>query len=124
MAPVLVVDDRPEVAATLAELVRLCGREAVIAELGGGVGALLKRHLPAAVILDVMMPDEDGYEALAAIARHSHVLPVLLVTGHGDDWLRMGASLGRLQGLTQVQTASKPVRMETLRHFLETIAPE
>ncbi len=118
---VLIVDDRKDVAATMADLCRAFGFAAEVGEDGIGMLALLERHRPAAVIVDVMMPDQDGYEALKEVARFDQALPVLLVTGHGDDWLRIGQTLGRAQGLSAVQTAAKPVRAPVLRAFLDGV---
>lgn|GEM_PF-3992698 len=108
----------------MAELCRAFGHDAAVGEDGMGMFALLEHHHPACVVLDVMMPDQDGYEALKDIARFNPALPVLLVTGHGDDWLRIGRTLGKAQGLTTVHTAAKPVRAPALRAFLdEVLAP-
>jgi CheY-like chemotaxis protein len=118
---VLVVDDRKDVAETLAEMCRACGFAADIAADGMNMLAALQLHRPSCVIVDVMMPGQDGYEALREIARHNPDLPVLLVTGHGGDWLEMGITLGRAQGLTHVHTAAKPVRVTTVREFLAEV---
>ncbi|HEY0418168.1 MAG TPA: response regulator [Acetobacteraceae bacterium] len=118
---VLVVDDRRDVAATLAEMCRAEGYAAAIAEEGVDIRTLVERYRPAALIIDVMMPDQDGYEALKEIAAFDPALPVLLITGYGDTWLRMGATLGRAHGLRMLETAAKPVRTETVRQFLAKI---
>ena len=117
----LIVDDRKDVAATMADICRAFGYTAEIGEDGVGMFALLERHDPSCVIVDVMMPDQDGYEALKEVARFNPALPVLLVTGHGDDWLRIGQTLGRAQGLAAVHTAAKPVRAPTIRAFLDSV---
>ncbi|OJY74599.1 MAG: hypothetical protein BGP12_06470 [Rhodospirillales bacterium 70-18] len=119
---ILVVDDRKDVAATLAELCRTLGFAAVVGEEGSDIRTQLERLSPAALIIDVMMPDQDGYEALKEIAAFNPGLPVLLVTGYGETWLRMGATLGRAHGLRALQTASKPVRTDTVRRFLATLS--
>ena len=118
---VLVVDDRKDVAEALADMCRACGFAAEIAEQGVGILRELQRYNPACAIVDVMMPGQDGYEALREIARHDPTLPVLLVTGHGNDWLTMGITLGRAQGLTRVQTAAKPVRLAVVQAFLSDV---
>ena len=118
---VLVVDDRRDVAATMADLCRAFGCEAVIGEEGAEMFALLTKHQPDCVICDVMMPGQDGYEALKEIAMFNGAIPVLLVTGHGDDWLRIGETLGRAQGLQMVHTAAKPVRAAAIAAFLEAV---
>jgi len=117
----LIVDDRAEVAETLAEMCRAFGFAAEVAEQGVGMAALLERHHPRCVIVDVLMPHEDGYEALKEIARFDPNLPVMLVTGYGDTWLEMGQQLGHAQGLATVHTAAKPVRVHAMRGFLEVV---
>ena len=118
----LIVDDREEVAAILAEMCRAFGFTAAVAEQGVGMLALLQRHRPACVIVDVLMPYQDGYEALKEIAAYDPNLPVMLVSGYGDNWLEIGLSLGQAQGLTAVRTAAKPVRVQAVREFLEAVA--
>lgn len=118
---VLVVDDRKDVADTLADMCRAMGHPAEVSAESVSIRILLERYRPAALIIDVMMPDQDGYEALKEIAAFDTALPVLLVTGYGDTWLRMGVTLGRAHGLSALQTASKPVRADTVRKFLASI---
>jgi FixJ family two-component response regulator len=114
----LVVDDRKDVAATIAAMCRATGFRAVAASDGEPIRALLERFRPDCLIVDIMMPDEDGYEALKEVAAFDSRIAVLLVTGHGDTWLRMGVTLGRAQGLQLVQAAAKPVRSDDIRTFL------
>jgi CheY-like chemotaxis protein len=118
---VLVVDDRPEVAATIAGMCRDLGFDGVASDGREDIRTLLDRHAPAALIVDVMMPDQDGYEVLKVIARVNPDLPVLLVTGYGDTWLRMGVTLAEGHGLRTMSTAAKPVRRETLLDFLSVL---
>ena len=120
---VLVVDDRRDVAATMADMCLAFGFHPIIGEEGEAMFALLERHQPDCVICDVMMPGQDGFEALREIARFNPAMPTMLVTGHGDDWLKMGQTLGRAHGLTLIQTAAKPVRVPVLRAFLDAVPP-
>lgn len=115
---VLVLDDHPDVAATLAELCRSLGHPALAVDQPGDIRGLLERYTPSALIIDVMMPDQDGYEALKEIAAFRPDLPVLLVSGYGETWLEVGITLGRAHGLSALQAAAKPLRSETLRKFL------
>lgn len=118
---ILVIDDRREVAATLAALCEALGGRAELARNGESVRTMLQRTSPDGVIVDIMMPEEDGYEALREIAAFDTSLPVMLITGHGETWLRMGATLGRAHGLVHIDTAVKPIRAETLERFLNVV---
>ena len=119
---VLVVDDRKDVAATMAEMCVALGFEPSIGAEGENMAVLLDLHHPTCVICDVMMPGQDGFEALKEIVRYDPTLPVLLVTGHGDPWLKIGETLGRAQGLSMIHTAAKPLRLATMRAFLDAVA--
>lgn len=119
---VLVIDDRTDVATTIAAMCRAIGFHAEAASDGLPVRVLLERLHPDCLILDIMMPDEDGFEILKEVAIFDSRIAVLLVTGHGDTWLRMGVTLGRAHGLQLVQAAAKPVRADDIRRFLAAVA--
>lgn len=80
----LIVDDDSELTRLLTELL---GHEGFDVEsLGAGAGAAERAtsgHF-ALAILDVMLPDTNGFEILKAIRRRSS-LPVILLTARGDD---------------------------------------
>ena len=76
-----------------------------------------------ALIIDVMMPDQEGFEALKEIAAVRPDLPVMMNSGYGETWLEVGLTLGRAHGLSALQAAAKPLRSETLRNFLATLPP-
>jgi two-component system, OmpR family, alkaline phosphatase synthesis response regulator PhoP len=81
---VLVVDDE----ARLVNLVRMnleMERFKVI-EASNGVEALdmVRKHIPEMIILDVMMPQLDGFETLRMLREFSSV-PVILLTAKGEE---------------------------------------
>lgn len=91
---VLLVDDDVELAGMLAEYLRLEGFEVLAVPNGesGVTEAVSGRH--AIVVLDVMLPDMSGIEALTRIRLQTRV-PVLMLTAKGDDLNRiMGLELG------------------------------
>jgi DNA-binding response OmpR family regulator len=44
---------------------------------------LLKKHCPDLVILDIMLPDMDGFEVCKAI-RQTHMVPIIMLTARGE----------------------------------------
>jgi len=115
-AAILVVDDDP----TVRELLeRHLTREgfSVVAASGGFEGLRLARELqPAAITLDVMMPDMDGWTVLAAIKGDPTLadIPVVLVTI--VDEKNRGYSLGASEYMV------KPIDRERLVGVLRKIA--
>ena len=82
MARVLIVEDEPDIASTLAALLSLEGYSATHAADGQTALDVLNEGAPPEVILlDLMMPVMDGTEALAAIRGRSAV-PVILCSGY------------------------------------------
>lgn len=82
MARILVVDDVPNNVKLLADLLRMQGHEVITA--GGGVEGLARarNEAPDLLLLDVMMPDLNGYEVCRQLRADPSVafLPIVLVT--------------------------------------------
>jgi len=109
---ILVVDDVPEkivaIEATLAEL----GQHIVKAQSGSEALKCLETEEFAVILLDVNMPEMDGFETAALIReqRRSEHTPIIFITAFNDDvQLAKGYSLGA------VDFVSTPIEPEVLR---------
>ena len=80
---ILVVDDQPE----LAELIRtVLGEEGYVVSIctdGSQAMSMIEQEKPAAMILDVMMPETNGFEVLRQLRTNpaGQRLPVILMSG-------------------------------------------
>ena len=119
---VLVADDdavfRRQVGATLAT-----AGEIRVVEAANGREALayLTQHMPDVLVLDLIMPDIDGFEVLRRLRadRRAMNLPVLVVTGKDLD-AREKASLKRnLASLVSKQEASLDYFTRIIGHVLD-----
>ena len=81
---ILVVDDDRALTDLLAELLQTEGYVCSIAHNGLDALALENEHKPDLVILDVMMPGDDGISTLRKLRETSSV-PVLMLTAMGED---------------------------------------
>jgi twitching motility two-component system response regulator PilH len=98
MARILIVDDSPSQLMGMKRIVEKLGHEALSAEDGAlGVEAA-KANLPDLILMDVVMPNLNGFQATRAISKNastSHI-PIVLVTTKDQEtdklWgMRQGA---------------------------------
>jgi two-component system phosphate regulon response regulator OmpR len=82
-ARVLVVDDDPAIRKMLAEYLAEHGYEVAQAAGGKEMRVELEREVPAAVLLDIGLPGEDGL-TLARFVRERYDVAIIMVTGAGD----------------------------------------
>lgn len=80
---VLVVDDSPTVARVVSFELRKHRLEVMAASNGPEALALLKTHVPDLVLLDINMPDMDGYQVCRAIRADDRTrrIPVVMLSG-------------------------------------------
>ena len=80
--PVLVVDDDPEVRGLLRRMLEPAGHAVVEAENGRVALERLREVKPSVVLLDLMMPEMDGFEFVDAFRRHDawRGIPVVVIT--------------------------------------------
>jgi len=93
----LVIEDDPGIveAVSLCFQLRWSGASVVSASQGGKGLELIETESPDVVILDIGLPDMDGFQVLRELRRFSEV-PVLMLTVRGEDidiarCLEMGA---------------------------------
>jgi two-component system response regulator (stage 0 sporulation protein F) len=79
---ILLVDDDPQVRATIARGLVELGYPVREADSGRAALAVVRRERPSLVILDFMMPGMDGAETARQIAALEPDLPVVFSTGH------------------------------------------
>ena len=84
LARVLVVEDEPEVAAMLQELLVDLGYGVKIAVSGQEALGLVPVYRPDAVLLDLNLPGLPGAQVLVQLLRVDPLLPVIIVTGNSD----------------------------------------
>jgi DNA-binding response OmpR family regulator len=84
MTTVLVVDDEPIVRDVVVRYLERDGHRAVVADNGHAARAVIRRETPSLVVLDVMLPGEDGL-SLCRWIRSSSDLPVILLTARGEE---------------------------------------
>ena len=95
---ILIVDDSPTERFALSEVLTKNGYEVVTAENGEDGIAKSQAELPDLILMDVVMPGMNGYQATRTISREQSTrsIPVIICTTKGQDtdkiWgMRQGA---------------------------------
>jgi len=104
VARILVVDDSPDVRLALATILEDAGHDVVEAEDGDQVFDLAIGESPDLVLLDVMMPRVNGFDALATLKADTRTspIPVIMVTAKGrPEDMAMARSLGAVEYITK-----------------------
>ena len=115
MARILIVDDSPSQLMGIRRIVEKLGHEALTAEDGAAGVEAAKRELPDLILMDVVMPNLNGFQATRSISREptpKHI-PVILVTTKDQETDRMW---GMRQGARAYLT--KPFSEEELSEVI------
>jgi DNA-binding response OmpR family regulator len=81
---VLVVEDDPRIADVLEYALKAEGHDVQKAQRGREAIELAERSAPALIVLDVGLPDIDGFEVCRAVRKFSDV-PVIFLTSRSDE---------------------------------------
>jgi two-component system response regulator BaeR len=93
-AHVLVVEDEPKIAALLRDYLAASGYRISVLASGNGVVDWVREHAPDAILLDLMLPGEDGLAICRGLRTFSSV-PILMVTARVEEIDRLlGLELG------------------------------
>ena len=83
MSQILLIDDMAGVRRTVVAMLTRVGHEVIVAETGNLGIDLLKSRRFDLVITDMLMPDADGADVLAALDTLPHRPPVIAMSGGG-----------------------------------------
>ena len=111
---VLVVEDNKPVSLMLARVIEEAGYGAVLAADGETALRLFRQRDIAMAILDVQLPDLDGFRAAQLIRNEAgDGIPVIIISGNsGDAWRQQAMDVGANEFI------SKPIRPSQLTALL------
>jgi len=95
---ILLAEDEPTIRRLMAMLLSRKGHEIIETDNGGPVVELAQQHQPDIILLDIMMPVVDGFEALRRVRATPGIddIPVIFLSAKSQtedrvEGLRMGA---------------------------------
>lgn len=114
---VLVVDDEPAIRALVTKIVERAGYPVVGARDGAEAIEKLEQETYAVVVVDLMMPNVDGYGLIEHIKANIQPRPAIIVISAGDS-----AMLRRLDGSVVHSILRKPFDIDVLGDLITAAA--
>jgi two-component system OmpR family response regulator len=113
---ILVVDDEPNIVDVVAMALRYQGFDVATAANGSGALNQVKAYRPHLMVLDVMLPDMDGFEVAERLGAQRAGVPIIFLTARDstDDKIR-GLTTGGDDYVT------KPFSLEELVARIRTV---
>ena len=106
---VLIVEDEPDMVRGLRDTLTFEGFRVISAAAGGEGVTMFRKHRPQLVLLDLMLPDMNGYSVCEEIRRMDPKVPLIMLTARGleadkirgldagaDDYVTKPFSIGEL----------------------------
>jgi len=111
-ARLLVVEDEPNILELLAASLRYAGFEVVTAAAGSEAVQAAQRHRPDLIVLDVMLPDMDGFDVIRRLRGGGTRLGVAALVALAG---LVVAALGLVPGLGYGEAVAAPLLALRLR---------
>ncbi|MEL7538437.1 MAG: response regulator [Pseudomonadota bacterium] len=118
MATVLIVDDSPTELHVMQEMLARNGFETLTAEDGDDARVQAERHSPDVILMDVVMPGTNGFQATREISRNPQTaeIPIIIISSKDQETDRIW---GMRQGATEYMT--KPVKEKELVQKIRSV---
>ncbi|EGV51601.1 regulatory protein [Candidatus Endoriftia persephone str. Guaymas] len=114
----IAVDDELEMAAMIAEIAEMAGFES---EVSSSAKALLDAEAECrhdVIVIDLFMPDTDGFELINALANRGCTATIIMVSGYDKTLLRGAGKIAKANGLNLLGTLTKPFRLDDVEALL------
>ena len=125
MRRILLVEDSRTQAFVTSRVLEKNGYEVIVAENGEDGVLMAKHHSPDLVIMDVVMPGENGFQATRQIANNKSTerIPVVMLTSKGQVadklWALKQGAMGYL-----VKPVKERKLLDTVSHLLSFSQPK
>ena len=114
----IVVDDVMEMASFIAEVAELQGFETTLTNRAEKLLEELDREQFDLMVIDLYMPDMDGFELIDALANRGCQAAIILMSGYDRGLLAGAGRIVNARGLKLINTLTKPVSLKQLEAAL------
>ena len=116
----MIVDDNQDITAMVKKGLERLDKEYEVIPFDSGkkcLDYLNHRELPDLIILDIMMPEMDGWETVDKIKTHPRLehIPVVFLTAKTDEYSKKRSQFVSLDYI------EKPIKIPDLKHRIELV---
>ena len=115
---VLIIDDEPNICSVVSQFLEKKGFTTITANSGKEGIEIANQLVPDLILLDINMPEMDGFEVLVKLKNDQKTMsiPVVMLTGRGDEIAKLSAS-----ALSSEYYITKPFDLEELNSKIKQI---
>ncbi len=116
MAKLLIVDDSKNSRRAMSIVMTQMGHEIVEASNGYEALEIITYQRPDCMLLDILMPEMDGFEVLEVLHKRKTNLPVIMVTADIQETTRK-----KCLDLGAIAVINKPVKEQELQKTINVV---
>lgn len=114
----LVVDDQDSITKIVSRIAGELGYEVRTVTDPSAAFAVFEEFRPDVLIIDLVMPEVDGIDVLHAVLAAGTAARIIIMSGYGKSYLRLGESVAAFHNYAQITTLAKPFRRTELMALL------
>lgn len=120
----LAIDDDAGFRAFLTDFLDTTDLESVVTGDADEFKEAYARLDPGYILIDMVMPEIDGFELLQWLAEQGSKARILVITGYNSAYAEMAETMGADRGLENITSLTKPVGLAELRTALDVTQPD
>ena len=121
---ILIVDDQVGLTRVIGMVAKQAGFEPMIVNAPQDAIQAFLDFRPQFVMVDMIMPEMDGIDVMNQILLTQEPTRVILTSGYGNAYLRLGKAVAEFHDMSKVSVLRKPFRREELLTLLDDLANE
>ena len=118
LGKLLVIDDEIDFAQYLGSVAAMEGYQVRLTRSFDEFSAALEDFAPSTVIMDMVMPDTDGFEILRLLAAREYPAHIVIISGYAPLYLDCAVKMAEGLGLQSIRALQKPLKLKELRRVL------
>lgn len=117
-ARVLVLDDEPEIGKLIVRVARKLGMDARAMTSAAEFMDEVAEWAPTLLVIDLLVPEQDGVELLRKLAKRSEPPPIVLISGVAGRVLEAARQVAVARGLDVLDVINKPFSAAAMKEVL------